>query len=68
MLQEVCGQIMNSKKVFGDGGSLEVWLLAMARVPLGIQPILREVEFYVYLINGQFTTNDHTSAGDSAFL
>ena len=57
---------MNSDKAFGDGGSMEAWLLATAPVLLGIQPILREVEFYVYLKNGQFTTNDHTSAGDSA--
>jgi hypothetical protein len=32
-LQEVCGQIMNSEKAFGDGGSMEAWLLVTARVP-----------------------------------
>ena len=32
-LQELCGQIMNSEKTFGDGGSMEAWLLATARVP-----------------------------------
>ena len=52
-LQEVCGQIMNSEKAFEDGGSMEAWLLATARVLIGIRPILREVEFYVYLKNGQ---------------
>ena len=33
LLQEVCGQIMNSEKAFGDGGSMESRLLATARVP-----------------------------------
>ena len=67
-LQEVCGQIMRIAK--RPSGTEAPWRRGCWRRPgclLGIRPILlREVEFYVYLKNGQFTTNDHTAAGDSA--